>query len=73
MIKVDTNGLMDRCDKCGAQAGVEIAKTVAVSYRCRCSECPETGPDANTRSMAKIKWNKRQRLAKFAAECGANA
>jgi hypothetical protein len=71
---VDTDGLMDRCEQCGARAKVVVvALGDSVRQRGECSECAEIGPCDESASMAAILWNKRQRMAKFARECNVNA
>lgn len=58
---VDTDGLLDRCSRCGSRAafcGFSTASYV------QCSECAEATDVAATANEAIILWNKQQRAAK---------
>ncbi len=55
----DTDGLYDRCSRCGARARMVDDRTIF--FRVECTECPETTNPCICKSMAQIQWNKVQR------------
>jgi uncharacterized protein (DUF983 family) len=62
---VDTNGLLDRCSRCGERAAFH--RFVAASY-VQCSECAEATDFYATANEAMIVWNKQQRAAQAGKE-----
>lgn len=62
MIRIDTNGLADKCSQCKARAGFErLLKNGSILVRVRCSECCETGEWYSSHFFAAFSWNKQQR------------
>ena len=70
MITVDTDGILDFCERCGARAGVVSLSGNPVMHRAQCSECPEVGPSDSTPAGAAIGWNQQQRVTTFKRDCG---
>jgi hypothetical protein len=77
-VGADTDGVMDRCDQCGARGKIAVvdlgADCTVKLFRGECTECAEAAapPDENA-NIAAILWNKRQRMAAFARECNVTA
>lgn len=57
---VDTDGLLDRCARCGERAAFH---RFATAWYVQCSECAEAIDFFRSQDEAMVAWNKQQRAA----------